>query len=59
MNIAIDESIQGVRGLIVKVFDTSKHLQKLYSNNNYSYWPYNESDHAKSPWNSIHFEFGI
>ena len=59
MNVAFNQSILGARGFIVKVLDTPKHLEQLYSKNNKSYWPYKKNDHSKSPWVSIHFEYGM
>ena len=59
MNFAINQSIRGVRGFIIKALDTPERLQKMFLRNNQSFWPYKESDHAKSPWVSIHFEYGV
>jgi len=57
MSFAIDKKIKGVRGFIVKILDSQSNLQELYDKYK-GYWPYRVSDQAKSPWNSIHFEFG-
>ena len=53
-----DKSIVGLRGFIVKIVDSDHNLKSTISSFD-SYWPFQKSDKVLSPWNSLHFQYGM
>ena len=53
-----DKSIVGLRGFIVKIVNSDHNLKSTISSFD-SYWPFQKSDKVLSPWNSLHFQYGM